>query len=330
MSVSKHAKQNLIYFLYISYILVYPKSVRPSSTNSCSSSNATKHRVRCSLCDALLKASSTHRYLLSGKSVHDSLEQGVTYGECCQRYLSESCDLNKLHMICPKCCQNLQRIHSLYKDAEQLKQSIQHTWCKTKRLNRARHSRVNYSRMQDDISSSSLPTIAIDTDMIISVKEEPNTEDLSVIMKQSLEKIPIRVSKSIMANIPHDLSNKTQQHTHQNELSTKIPQTVDRNQSYINEIPSVCLIFLDSIEHSTHVSGVEESIAIIIKEVSCSQSLSTISICTSISIKVIEWTRVLFKLITSANKQQSSLCMFPTIKQDTLTHSITSSPHTLN
>ncbi|CAF1299143.1 unnamed protein product [Adineta ricciae] len=218
---------------------LYPKSVRPSSTNSCSSSNATKHRVRCSLCDALLKASSTHRYLLSGKSVHDSLDQGVTYGECCRRYLSESCDLNKLHMICPKCCQNLQRIHLLYKDAEQLKQSIQHTWCKTKRLNRARHSHVNYSRIQDGISSSPLPTIATDTEMIISVKEEPDAEDLSVIVKSSLEKIPFNVSKNVVANISHDLSNKTQQHTFQNELSMKIPQSVDRNHNFTNGKASV-------------------------------------------------------------------------------------------
>ncbi|UJR31763.1 hypothetical protein I4U23_019241 [Adineta vaga] len=213
---------------------LYPKSVRPLSTNSSSSNNVNKPRVRCSLCDALLKASSNHRYLLSGKSAHDNLDKDLTYGQSFQRYLNTSDELDKLHMICLTCCQKLQRIHSIHKDAEQLTQKIRHSWYKTKRLNRTRHSRVTLSRINDSLSSCPLPTTATDIKMIISVKEELDTEDVPAIMTSSVEHVPITISNSVNANVPYDLSNK-QQRIQPPILSLKIPhQTFDNHHAITN------------------------------------------------------------------------------------------------
>lgn len=181
--------------------LEFPRSVRPSSSNHLSNGVNNKHRVRCSLCDSLLKASTTHRYLLMGKSVHDQFDGDMTYGECCQRYLTVNCQLEKLQMICPKCCQNLQKVHSLHKNADELTERIRHTWSKTKRLNRTRHTRVNGNTISSPFSSN-----IADENIMTNVKEE----------RQIIEQIPSKeystmtTSESVLANVPYDLSNNKQ------------------------------------------------------------------------------------------------------------------------
>ncbi len=77
---------------------MYPKSVRPLSTNNMIN-GVTKQRIRCSLCDSLLKASTSHRYLLTGKSIRDNLDKDITYGECCKRYLKNDAYESKKFVI---------------------------------------------------------------------------------------------------------------------------------------------------------------------------------------------------------------------------------------
>jgi hypothetical protein len=163
-----------------------------------------------------------------GKSVHDNLEKNITYGECCERYLNGTYEPDKLHMICPKCCDNLQRVYSLHKDAEQLTEKIRHTWYKTKRLNRARHPRFNFSRTNEHTASSPLSTIATDDDIIITIKEELEVEQIPSELKTTMEQSPIAVSESVLANTPFDLSNT--QRIHNNFHTVKIPhQPIDNN-----------------------------------------------------------------------------------------------------
>ncbi|CAF0964905.1 unnamed protein product [Adineta ricciae] len=116
------------------YKQLCPKFLRPNPLLH-------KRHQRCSLCDRLLK---TQRYMTVGKSVHESFaiknEKAITYAECCRQYLKESSLVDKLHMICLKCCNNLQRVHSLHTDAEDLTEKLRQTCSKTKRLHRIRHS----------------------------------------------------------------------------------------------------------------------------------------------------------------------------------------------
>ncbi|CAF0895144.1 unnamed protein product [Rotaria sordida] len=119
------------------YKQLYPKSARSTE----SSMNINHQRKRCLLCDSLLKS---HRYLLMGKSIQESIiinnNKTITYAECCQKYLKKTNGFNKLHIICLKCCDNLQHLHSLHLDAEELTKKLRQTSFKTKRLNHIRHS----------------------------------------------------------------------------------------------------------------------------------------------------------------------------------------------
>ncbi len=212
---------------------MYPKSVRPLSTNNMIN-GVTKQRIRCSLCDSLLKASTSHRYLLTGKSIHDNLDKDITYGECCKRYLkNDAYESHKLQMICPKCCHNLQQIYSLHKDAEQLTEKIRHTWYKTKRLNRAGHSRFTLSRINENISSSPLPATATDDNITITIKEELETDDIPSNIKTSMEQSPLNISESLLPNIPIDLLNS--QYIPKQPYSLKRPhQPIDNNHEMTN------------------------------------------------------------------------------------------------
>ena len=109
-----------------------------------------------------------------GKSVHESFatkdEKVITYAECCQRYLKESSLADKLHLICLKCCNNLQRVHSLHTDAEDLTEKIRRTCSKTKRLHRIRHSSPKHetdikvkieSSPVDHVKDLTIPTSAV-------------------------------------------------------------------------------------------------------------------------------------------------------------------------
>jgi hypothetical protein len=169
-----------------------------------------------------------------GKFAHDNLNKDITYGECCQRYLNESYESDKCHMICPKCCQNLQQVYSLHKNAEQLTEKIRHTWHKTKRLNRTRHPRLNLSRFNENILSSPLPTIATDDNITITIKEELEIDHIPSNIKTSMDQSPIPVSESVLANTPYDLSNN--QRIHNNNLySLKMShQSIDNNHEIIN------------------------------------------------------------------------------------------------
>lgn len=82
----------------------------------------------------------------------------ITYAECCKKYLNEIYEPKKLNMICPKCCHNLQHIHSLYLDAEEVTKKMRRTVHKTKRLHRIRSPNTG-----DDTS-------------IIAIKTEPTVE----------------------------------------------------------------------------------------------------------------------------------------------------------
>jgi hypothetical protein len=185
------------------------------------SNGINKQRVRCSLCDSLLKASTSHRYLLMGKSIHDKLNKNITYEECCQRYLNETYESSKSHMICPKCCHDLQHVYSLHNDAEELTAKIRHTWSKTKRLNRARQPRHVLSRNNENDSSPPLPTIATDDNMTITIKEELEIDQIPLKLNTSMDQLPIIVSESVLANTPYDFSDAHR--IHNNSFSLKIP-----------------------------------------------------------------------------------------------------------
>ena len=178
-----------------------PKSVRPSPTTSnLSATNSNKHRVRCSLCDSLLKASTTHRYFLLGKSIHDQLDENLTFGQCCQQYLNSSFSIDKCQMICPKCCQHLHELNLLYKNANDLTNKIRQTWSKTKRLNRTRHLGMNHIHIVDN---SPVTTTAIDLTIDTTIKEEIYHEVMPINLKTSSE----QSIDTNTANIPCNLSN---------------------------------------------------------------------------------------------------------------------------
>lgn len=141
-----------------------------------------------------------------GKSARDNLDKNTTYDQCCQKFLNGSYESNKLHMICPNCCQNLQRLYSLEKDAKELTEKLRHTWYKTKRLNRARHTRLTPTIAHESLPSSPLPTIASDENIIITVKEELDIESVPSDSKTSIDQSPIAVSDTVLANNAYDLS----------------------------------------------------------------------------------------------------------------------------
>ena len=107
----------------------------------------------------------THRYLLMGKSIHEPVminnKKSISYAECCQQYLNETSASDKLQIICFKCCDNLQRLHSMHLDAAELTKKLCRNFSKTKRLNRIRRSDLK-------------------KDSTIEIKEEPLTIELDV------------------------------------------------------------------------------------------------------------------------------------------------------
>jgi hypothetical protein len=139
-----------------------------------------------------------------GKSAQDNLDKDITYGECCQRYLTESCEFDRLQMICPRCCQNLQQVYSLHKNAEELIEKIRHSWTKTKRLNRTRHLRSN-----GNLPTSPFSTSTSNDTLPVIIKEEIEIEQTP---PKEQESIP--TSDSVLENIPYDLS------SNQNKFST--------------------------------------------------------------------------------------------------------------
>lgn len=62
----------------------------------------------------------------------------ITYAECCAKYLHDIDCVNQLTMICMKCSESLQRIHSWHLDAQSLARQMCETFAKTKRLKRLR------------------------------------------------------------------------------------------------------------------------------------------------------------------------------------------------
>ena len=100
-----------------------------------------EHR-RCSLCDSLLKSSASHRYLAMGKSIHETMKvnnrPSITYAKCCEKYLRTTGQVDQLTMICLKCSERLQQIHSWHLDARILSKRMCQTFTKTKRLKRLR------------------------------------------------------------------------------------------------------------------------------------------------------------------------------------------------
>jgi hypothetical protein len=118
-----------------------------------------------------------------GKSIDEKMiinnSKSITYAECCKKYLNDIYQPEKLNMICPKCSHNLQSIHSLYLNAEELTKTMRRTLYKTKRLNRIRSSNSN------DIT-------------IIGIKEEPS------IIQSSTESI---VLKKNFINQTNDVNN---------------------------------------------------------------------------------------------------------------------------
>jgi hypothetical protein len=97
-----------------------------------------------------------------GKSIHEPIiinnTKSITYAECCQRYLNETSLSDKLHIICMKCCDNLQRVHLLHLDAENLTKKICRTFYKTKRLNRIRHTYSKNIEIKEEPLPASDPT----------------------------------------------------------------------------------------------------------------------------------------------------------------------------
>ncbi|CAF3644519.1 unnamed protein product [Rotaria socialis] len=218
------------------YKQLNPKSVRQLSTHKISYC-ADKHRVRCSLCDSLLKASTSHRYLLGGKSIHENLDKNITYNECCQRFLNGTYESDKLKMICLKCCQDLQRVYTLHKDAEDLTTKIRHTWHKTKRLNRARHFNLKFPTINENASSYPLPTTATDDNITITIKEELDIEQVPDEIKLPMERSPIAVSETVLANTPYDLSNAQSIHNKIHLLKVTHP-LYDKNNEIIDSSKS--------------------------------------------------------------------------------------------
>lgn len=130
----------------------------------------------------------------------------MTYAQCCNRYLNGCYELEKLHMLCPNCCQNLQRVYALHNDAEQLVERIRHTWHKTKRLNRARLTPLSFARAEQSNSSSPFSTTVTDENVNISIKEELEIDDGATEIRKPAEQPIIAISGTVLANRPYDLS----------------------------------------------------------------------------------------------------------------------------
>ena len=128
-------------------------------------------------------------------------------------------------MLCLKCCQNLQEIYSLYKNANGLTDKLRQTWIKTKRLNRTRHLPFNPTRLNENLTSSPFPINATDETNSIAIKEEIELEQIPTNIK---EQSSIIVSESVLANTPYDLSNNS--YIPKQTLSLKMPhQPIDTN-----------------------------------------------------------------------------------------------------
>ena len=186
---------------------VCPKSVRPVAPLNLSA-RAPRTRVRCSLCNGLLKASNAHRYLLMGKSVQEKLPQStMTYAECCERHLLGTYEQSKLQMICPKCSLDLQRVESLHRDADELTERIRQSCRKTKRLNQPQPFRSLISRLVENSSSPSpLSSTVTDDNLPISVKEELEYDDETAEIKGNADQTLVPVSDTVTTNMPFDLS----------------------------------------------------------------------------------------------------------------------------
>ena len=144
-----------------------------------------------------------------GKSIHDYLDKNVTYDECCRRYLNQKCESNKNQIVCPKCCDSLQRIYSLNKDAEQLTEKIRKKWYKTKRLNRARYSQLRFPIVNEHSSLHTLSRTPINNSIDdMSVKDKLEIDQISLDRSStSAEDLSNIVYKNILTNTPFDSFN---------------------------------------------------------------------------------------------------------------------------
>ena len=180
-----------------------------------------------------------------GKSIHDNLDRNITYDECCRRYLNRAYESNKLHMICPKCCQNLQRVYSLYRDAEQLTEELRRTWLKTKRLHRVRHSNSTISIINENTSSSPLSTAATDDTTFVAAKEELEIDHIPSDVEASRDYSLVPISETVLVDTPFDLSS-SRRFRNQVRLSGMLHNLNNNNLETTNE--SECKLHINLID----------------------------------------------------------------------------------
>lgn len=153
-----------------------------------------EHR-RCSLCDSLLKSSSTHRYFSTGKSIHERMKvnnhPSITYAKCCEKYLRAIKQVDQLTMICLKCSEHLQRIHSWHVDAQILSKQMCRTFSKTKRLKRLRTPSLENLTILDikQEQQSTIESVALQT--ISPIEQQTNQCDLG---RKNTALIPVQSS----------------------------------------------------------------------------------------------------------------------------------------
>lgn len=112
----------------------------------------------------------------------------VTYAECCAKYLRDIDCVTQLKMICLKCSESLQRIHSWHLDAQALARQMCQTFTKTKRLKRLR---------------TSLPSEGV---AIVNIKQEQSTIPKTIESIRSLRKHSTCISSENAAFVPVESS----------------------------------------------------------------------------------------------------------------------------
>lgn len=196
-----------------------PKSVRPSSTNSNHSIQRTqKQPSRCSICHSLLKPSNGYRYLLVGKSTNEKFNENMTYGDCYRTYLDSKFPIDKVLIFCPKCCDDLNRIHSLKTEAEKLNEKLRQALAKTQRLPKMEIKRLRFNKKFKTMSS---------------VPKEPINilqETVNVPIKKEIDQDESLSSNNF--NFPSNFSTNTDQQNEQETLerfNSTTSVTVKRN-----------------------------------------------------------------------------------------------------
>lgn len=175
-----------------------------------------------------------------GKSMQETLKghnhSSITYAECCAKYLHDIDCVNQLTMICLKCSEYLQRIHSWHLDAQSLARQMCQTFAKTKRLKRLRTS----------------PTGGV---ALIDIKQEQSNIPKATEFVRSKEKHSICISSTNSPFVPVESSTVNVAYNDSRSNSPVSERRADCSKRYIMFFSPRSLSKLDIIYAISHWSN---------------------------------------------------------------------------